>query len=503
MPRFNLGLRTTIVLNLTLIALITVILIGLVVFTATEKVMTEQRMKNEEIMIDSIGRSLESSLTIASAIEHGEPHPSLIQNTVEKYQRNEEIQELTVVDRDFTIIASFTPNEIGKKMSDVSLSQSILLGKKVTSSLSGRGIVTVFSPLYQKQNIIGGFKVKISLSDIEQSLSRSRTIVILYILFSAVLIICFGTFLLSRYLVKPITRLIQFTDGISEGEFHSASVIDEKNEIGKLSYSLNRMSVRLSDDKKRIEDYISSLKEANQRLKEAQAEVLRSEKLASLGRLSAGIAHEIGNPLGVIRGYTGMLLKGGENQEEMQDYFRRIEVEIDRINRIINELLDYSRISPTESFPVDVNQVIREALSLTSLQKLPQDIKLTLRLADQIPPTLANTHQLVQVLINLILNARDAMPGGGEITIATHDAGDTITVEIGDTGAGIREEDLAKIFDPFYTTKGPGQGTGLGLAISLGIIESLGGKIKVESSPGKGTTFTLLLPALKGDRNGT
>ena len=496
MPKFSLGLRTTIIVNLSIIALITIILIGVVAFTATERVMTEQMMKSEEMMVDSIGRSLESALTLSSALP-GEKTETLIQDVVKRYQKNEEIQGITVVDRDFNIIASLKPDERGGKISDVSLSQSILLGKKVKSSPFSGGVITVSSPLYQGKSIVGGFTVKFSLHEMEQILSRSRTTVIFYIILAAFLITLFGTFLLNRYMVKPIKKLIQFTGEISEGEFHSTSLIDEKNEIGKLSYSLNRMAERLSEDKQRIEAYISSLEKTNQRLKEAQQEVLRSEKLASLGRLSAGIAHEIGNPLGVIRGYIDMLSRGGEDREEMRDYCKRIEVEITRINRIITELLNYSRVSFDGLSEVDVNQAIREALSLISLQKPLQKIQLNLKLDNHLPPITANHHQLVQVIVNLILNARDALPEGGEIIILTQQSGENISVEIHDTGTGIREEDLPKIFDPFYTTKGPGKGTGLGLAISLRIIESLGGKISVTSKPERGTAFTIVLPAVR------
>jgi hypothetical protein len=455
-------------------------------------------MKSEEMMVDSIGRSLESSLTLASALQGGDKTNMLIQNVVNGYQKNEEIQGITVIDRDFNIIADLLqPHKRRQKISDVSLSQSILLGKKIKSSSFSGGVMTMSSPLYQGETIVGGFKVTIALNEMQQILSRARTMVIFYIFLAAFLITLFGTFLLNRYMVKPIEKLIQFTKEISEGEFHSTSLIHEKNEIGKLSYSLNRMAERLGEDKKRIEAYISSLEETNRRLEEAQEEVLRSEKLASLGRLSAGIAHEIGNPLGVIRGYIDMLARGEEGQNELKDYCKRIEAEIDRINRIIIELLDYSRVSSAGLSQVDVNQVIQEALSLTSLQKPLKKILLTLKLDEGVPSLMANHHQLVQVIVNLILNAQDALPDGGEITISTQHSEENISVEIHDTGVGIKEEDLPKIFDPFYTTKGPGKGTGLGLAISLRIIESLGGRINVASKVGKGTVFTITFPVVR------
>ena len=276
-------------------------------------------------------------------------------------------------------------------------------------------------------------------------------------------------------------------------------------------------------------------------MKQAQEELIRTEKLASIGRIAAGIAHEVGNPLGAILGYTGILQKEGMNQEEARDYLKRIEKEIERINRIVRELLDFARPSKFEIKALQVNKILESTLSLLSYQKNFKNIETELDMQPDLPLVKGDESQLSQVFINIILNAVDAMPEGGILRIqtATHvvenpeterlpgiysrrrkndpiesdyshmrkadplaalvrrfwEGNRLVRIRISDTGTGIKKEDLENIFDPFFTTKAPDKGTGLGLSISLRIIESLGGEIKVESEVGKGTAFEVYFPA--------
>jgi len=252
------------------------------------------------------------------------------------------------------------------------------------------------------------------------------------------------------------------------------------------------------------------------------------------------VAHEVGNPLGAILGYAGILQKEGMDHEESKDYLKRIEKEIERINRIVRELLDFARPSKFEIKEVEVNTVIESALSLLSYQNNFKNIETKLDLQSDLPAIKGDEFQLSQVFINIILNAIDAMPNGGTLTILTgthvvenldvdrlqriytrrrksdpmesdyshmrksdplaallkkFSEGDRLVkIRISDTGVGIKKEDLENIFDPFFTTKAPDKGTGLGLSISLRIVESLGGEIRVESEVGKGTTFEVYFP---------
>jgi signal transduction histidine kinase len=267
------------------------------------------------------------------------------------------------------------------------------------------------------------------------------------------------------------------------------------------------MLKRIADHKKRLEAQVLSLEEANLELKKAREEVIRSEKLSSLGRLAAGVAHEVGNPIGAILGYTNLLMDHAGDDEEAMDYLKRIEKEVTRTNTIVRELLDFSRPSPSEPAPVDVNDLITESTSFLAHQKLMESVDIETVLHQGVGKVWADANQLKQVLVNLMLNAGDAMAGGGSLTVTagqvpTEQEGvdidesrrERVQISVSDTGKGIASSELNKIFDPFYTTKPPGKGTGLGLAISLRIIESFGGSIHVKSTEGEGSTFTIELP---------
>jgi hypothetical protein len=331
------------------------------------------------------------------------------------------------------------------------------------------------------------------------------------------------------------------TQKISEGDFSQKIEVTSKNEIGQLIGSFNRMIERLKANQESLENYLESLESANNQLKQAQEELIRTEKLASIGRFAAGVAHEVGNPLGAILGYTSILQKEGTDREESKDYLKRIEKEIERINQIVRELLNFARPSKFEITDVKINKVIESTLSLLSYQKDFKNIETQIDLQSDLPMIKGDESQLSQVFINIILNAIDAMPNGGMLSIQTRthlvenrgvdrlqriyprrrrsdpmesdyshlrmadpfaallkkfSEGDRLVqIRISDTGIGIKKEDLENIFDPFFTTKAPDKGTGLGLSISLRIVESLGGEIKVESEEGRGTTFEVYFPA--------
>ena len=363
---------------------------------------------------------------------------------------------------------------------------------------------------------------------------------LILIMLDSLVLIVFGSFLLSRVLVKPLKDLVRLTKKISEGDFNETIEVTSTNEIGQLITSFNRMTERLKENQENIKMHLDSLELANKKLKQAQEELIRTEKLASIGRFAAGVAHEVGNPLGSILGYTSILAGDEVTREETRDYLKRIEKEIERINRIVKELLNFARPSRLDIQEVEINKVIEETLSLLSYQKSFKNIETRLTLQSDLPMIKGNESQLSQVFINIILNAVDAMPNGGVLGIETEnyvvgsrERGDwehpylrrrkndpletdyfhlrspnpflvlftkfsrgdrLIKVQISDTGMGIKKEDMEKIFDPFFTTKDPDKGTGLGLSVSLRIIESLEGEVKVRSEGGKGSAFEIYFP---------
>jgi hypothetical protein len=231
---------------------------------------------------------------------------------------------------------------------------------------------------------------------------------------------------------------------------------------------------------------------------ELEQRLVQADKLSSIGLLAAGVAHEVNTPLAVISTYAQMLAKQISGDEQKAPLLEKIARQTFRASEIVNSLLNFSRTSPTEFVPVDVNKVLRETLTLVEHQFAKSSVKVNPQLDENISPIKGSPGKLQQVFLNLFLNARDAIesagPSGGSLTVETSQRNGAVQVSVRDTGAGIAPENLARIFDPFFTTKGAVKGTGLGLSVSYGIVREHGGDIEVQSQPGKGTQFHLTFP---------
>jgi two-component system, NtrC family, sensor kinase len=228
-----------------------------------------------------------------------------------------------------------------------------------------------------------------------------------------------------------------------------------------------------------------------------EEQMSQTEKLTSLGLLAAGVAHEVNTPLAVISNYIQMLAKQMPEGDPRQSIIDKIVKQTFRASEIVNNLLNFSRTGAAEASSVDVNRVVEETLSLVAHPLKAAQIQVVKELGESLPPVHGSANKLQQVFLNLFLNARDAMPGGGMLEVRTASQNGSVEVEIADTGAGIAREDLNRIFDPFFTTKSNGRGTGLGLSVSYGIIKEHAGKIDVRSTPGKGTSFHVEFPAAR------
>ena len=353
--------------------------------------------------------------------------------------------------------------------------------------------------------------VVISLYDISFGHPYQK-IVLFYIFLNALFFALFGFYFIYRSIIRPINRLAKRAEEFKEGEAFFISSDTVQNEFGRLSSSLNAMLRRLDENKTELKTSISSLEKANLELQQAQEEIIRSEKLASVGRLASGIAHEIGNPIGIVLGYLGLLKGNDITDKERQDFINRIEKEIGRINRTIRNLLDFSRPSKGEVKVVSVHKIIGDMIDILKPQTMVSDHEIILDKGAKTDEILADPDKLKQVFLNLSMNAIDAMEvhltenesPKNTLSIKTSLSPRTKTakrisknnihIEFIDNGPGIPTENLTRIFDPFFTTKEPGKGTGLGLSVSLRIIEDMGGDMKVESEPGKGTKIIVILP---------
>ncbi|HEU5394774.1 MAG TPA: ATP-binding protein, partial [Candidatus Methylomirabilis sp.] len=284
---------------------------------------------------------------------------------------------------------------------------------------------------------------------------------------------------------------------------------------GALSWVFRRASRTILGQKEALELTAADLRRAYQELQAAQARLVRGEQLASAGRLAAGLVHEIGNPLASLLGMVDLLGRCWGRPEEMaacRENLSRMAAEITRLKGILQGLLDYARPAEARREPVDMNRVVERTMVLVASQPTFRRIRCQHVLGPRIPAVVTDERQLQQVLVNVLLNAADAMPDGGALSIATGEgpapppdpeevrAGrplppgvPVVWLTVKDTGKGIAPADMARIFEPFFTTKEPGRGAGLGLAICQALLEELGGELRVSSRPGAGTLVRILL----------
>ncbi|MGD9279968.1 MAG: ATP-binding protein [Desulfobacterales bacterium] len=368
------------------------------------------------------------------------------------------------------------------------------------------------SPLLQNDEALAGASIVLPLEGIYQSLRRSQKMLFIYLFINTVILTFIGIYRLSKVYFQPLARLARRAQDYREDDDMLFSVRKEDNELHQLSGALNSMLRRISADKEKLRSTVNSLEKANLELKRAQKEIIRAEKLASVGRLSAGIAHEIGNPIGIVMGYLELIKQKDIPDAEKSEYIHRTEAEIERINTIIRQLLEISRPSNTGLKAVSVHDLIDDIAEVLNIQPLMADVTLECRLEAENDNVMADSNQLRQVFLNLIINAADAISSegqadNGKLLIQSALVGETpdqppgrkahLKIMFIDNGPGIPEENIGNIFDPFYSTKEPGKGTGLGLSVSFMIVEGFGGKMTVTSDIGEGTTMTILLPTVE------
>lgn len=384
--------------------------------------------------------------------------------------------------------------------------------------------VSRYAPILAGGAVVGAARLTVSLANERARLRLSRHLFLAYFVLDFLLLLGFGSYLLTRTVVAPIRRLLAATGRIAAGDYGHPVRVPGSAEIAALAESFNRMQETLLARGAEVDRHVRSLEEAYRELAAARQETIRSEKMASVGLLAAGMAHEIGTPLSAILGYTGILRDEMAEDASRSDYLRRIEFEATRIDRIVRDLLNYARPAPSEPEWIEVGPFLREAVEMLERQGVFKKIRASVHVVDGLPTLRIDRHHLLQVLINLMLNARDAMSAGGALTIAAEasvmephspplSGGERTTLEmvrltvppaarpvpciritVADSGAGIEPEHLERIFDPFFTTKEPGKGTGLGLSISASIIDAFGGRITVDSVRGEGTRFVVWLP---------
>ena len=357
------------------------------------------------------------------------------------------------------------------------------------------------------QQVLGVLDTNLSLAQADSQLRVSSARMLSYTAGAMLLVVLFSWLFVWRVVARPINALENGTEHLARGELGYQIDVRSQDEVGDLAHSFNDMSLQLRAANEQIMTWAKTLEdrvdEKTKELRSAHDHVLHVEKMASLGKMAAVVAHEVNNPLSGILTYAKLLRKwvasgqaGNDKRDEAMECLELIATESRRCGELIKNLLSLSRSAPMNLQSVDLHEVINRSLLLVRHQLEHAGIDLQLKLEEDMPRLHCDAAQIEQVLLALIMNAIDAMPRGGNLWIATllNDDETEISIEVRDDGAGIAPDVLPQIFEPFMTTKEHGRGVGLGLAISRGIVERHNGRIEVESHLGKGTTFTLTLP---------
>jgi signal transduction histidine kinase len=411
----------------------------------------------------------------------------------------------------------FLPEEFPLASALTSIKSNVEAGAdefvRVDSSLwGGRGLArqALFIIVSQETQNEGKRVVAIarSLISVYSKLWMSEKSILIYILINILLLTVVGFYRFTQVVVKPIDRLVGLADQYQDDEHHLFVADNSGNEYSKLATSLNSMLSRIKQDRLILQENVSQLAAANKLLKRNQQEMIRTEKLASVGRMAAGLAHEIGNPLGVVQGYLGLLgREGGSVSAEELDYIKRAEDELHRVNSLIRQMLDFARVSQGAPEKFSVHDLLLSVVEMVKVQSSFKYITISNVLNAEQDIVFADQDQLRQVFINCLINSSDAISASqrkenGLISVITClSSGDSeadqvgyICVGICDNGTGISEEHQSVVFDPFFTTKEPGKGTGLGLSVSHAIVEGMKGRMSIINNSGKGVTVEVFLP---------
>jgi two-component system NtrC family sensor kinase len=406
-----------------------------------------------------------------------------------------------------TVLNSSGQHEFGTRIASDIHRAVLLEGNPYYSRayVAGSWHLTACRPIRDHSNRIVGI---LGVGIPENPFLAVRTSMMLTFLLVAgigVLVVLGITYFITRSMIHPLEEMVKASNRIAAGDLDHSVRITSRDEIGILANSFNKMLASIKTMKLELEEWGRTLEEKvdkrTEELVAVQTQMAQSEKLASLGRLAAGVAHEINNPLGGILTFSMLALEDCDDDHPLKQSLEVIVKQTLRCRETVKGLLDFARQSSTAPSITEVNSVVDKTLLLLENQTIFQNIRTVRKFDPDLPQVLIDAGQLQQVVINIVINAVDAMEESGVLTIETCRSPQTqeILIRISDTGKGIPEDILPFIFEPFFTTKKVGKGTGLGLAIVHGIVTRAGGKIEVTSSD-KGAAFTVRLPIAQEEK---
>ena len=465
-------------------------------------------------------------------------NPDVVDKIIEDIGKQDGIQRVRVLRKDGVIAHSNYPPEIGQRIDkEAEQCSSCHQGDKVLTEIPNQKKWRIYDAADKQQllgnmevirnepscstaschqhpasqSVLGVVDITYSLGKINQTM-KAHVVNMVAVSIGFILLISLSAgWLLHRMIYLPLADLEKGAKRLSLGNFDRTIPVRGEDEFGSLARSSNTMMAALKKSRQELQEWVQTLEqkvnERTQELRLAEAEVARGEKLASIGQLAAGIAHELNNPLTGVLTFTHLLRKkmpeGSQDAEDLDLVIR----ETKRCASIIRRLLDFAREKTPEKAQVNLNGLIEETVRFIERSAALQHIEIALDLDPDLPPLFVDADLIKQVLINVLVNAQQAITEHGNILVRSRvhesrkftNCGDesvrAVEIAITDTGCGIPKANLQRIFDPFFTSKEVGKGTGLGLSVSYGIVRSHGGDIEVESTEGEGTTFRVFLPA--------
>jgi two-component system, NtrC family, sensor kinase len=497
------------------------------------------RHEREQLLDEAVGRVTQLSEVITRSTRFAmlQNQPYYVHRIIEDVGSHRSIDRVRIFSKEGSIIDSTFPAEIGQKVDrKAEACVRCHLGEQPLDHLSrnersriftapdGRRLLGTMEVIRNEpscynagchvhnasQSVLGVVDIVYKLDDIDRTMRNSAYTMAGLALGFVILAALAVSIFVHRLIYVPLRDLESGANRIAGGNLDETIPVRSGDEFGRLAASFNAMTGALANSQAELREWGHTLEkkveERTQQLRLAEAEAAQSEKLASVGLLAAGIAHELNNPLTGVLTFSSLIRQnlpdGSPDAEDMDLVIR----ETKRCAAIIRRLLDFAREKAPEKKYTDLNAVIEETARLVERPANLSDITLTLDLDRELPPLWVDGNLIKQVIMNMLVNAQHAISGGGAITVTTRrceapmspepgaPAVPMVEIAISDTGCGIPEKNLKRIFDPFFTSKEVGKGTGLGLSVSHGIVKAHGGAIRVESVEGKGSTFRVYLP---------
>jgi two-component system, NtrC family, sensor kinase len=483
LPSLNLKAKLMLVIGGITAGLMMLISVA-ILFTWRQLILT-----NQEHNVSAVTNAV--SITIADAFMYSEREASQVDDVLERYIENfmqtlDGVQYIAIVGNDLRVIAHSDFSKYNQILSD-SLSMTANRADRPATmrykSADKGWVLEAVQPLHVAGKRWGVLRVGF---DANQTRREIQLMVFLLLGLTAVMTLMTLTvlYLTIGRVTNSLRQLVRLMDDTNLESNAPFDIPERDDEVGFLLRHFDMLRKRLAQSKS---DMVN-----------IQQQIYQAEKLASIGRLASGVAHEINNPLNGIKSAMYSIQKEPQNHAQTREYLQLIDEGINYIHVVVNKLLGFARQQPTTFDSVNVNELVHKVIWLLDYKLRQKNVEMKLELDPDLPLIQADGQLIAEVIMNLVLNGFDAVGQNGHIEIWTeHGRDGEIRLRVLDNGVGITEEHIKKIFDPFFTTKGPKEGTGLGLSVSLGIIESHGGSIRVQSTPSKQTEFTVTLPVNK------